>query len=186
MIKLDMTPQRSRSAKAKQALGQKGWTKQSPTHSQNGHPKMPIVHKEWLDLLNYAIEKVYLERHIFPGARLCHPRLGPGTVITCKLTPAYMFSFLPDSELDVEENGVLQLKWYNPEELHPNWQFPERIGLEKWLPLKADEDEEHLLMTGDQRKELANMSSAATPWQLGEMIRFLVGQLRDKVKLEGG
>lgn len=177
-----LCPLRKRGDKARRAKRKHtGWTKSWPSHTKSGAPILPeVIHFTYLEVLNFNIE-VYLNKNIYPGARAYLPHLGKGTVIYCRLQQPYLFAFLPDSELSCEEEGILQLKHFDPLTLSPNWKFPGK-SLKDWEPLQQDEDEVVLRLTNDQRFLLAEMCISASPWQLGEAIRFLLDELKKKVR----
>ena len=178
---IDTSPTRSRGDKAKNALRNKGWTKSTPTHGSTGNPILPIVHAAYLELLNYNIEDMFLSKNIYPGARLMHPHLGIGTVVSCRITRPPNFSFIPDTELDVDETGTLQMIFYNPEALHPGWGFATK-GCEDWSPCEVDSDEDVLKLSTDHTSTLVHLSKDMSTWQLGQAIIWMVGELKKKTK----
>ena len=176
---------RTRASQAKGMIDGAGYSTASPTHSPSGQPTHPpIVHTDQLRYLLHHIE-IYLSRNIYPGARLQHPRLGGGTVVVCRLHRPYQFGWIPDSDLEDEMEDMPNLKYFDPEDLAPGWQFPTR-GLEDWVPFEVDSDTDIVDLTGDQRQELVHLSRGMSTWQMGRAIEFLLKDLREKARGGGG
>jgi hypothetical protein len=133
-------------------------------------------------MMNSRFEEMYLARGIFPGARMFNPRYGPGTVIECRITSPYQFSFLPDDELEVEEEGMLRLFYYDPTRMRPGWEMPERNaeGSIDWVPLEIDDDVERLEMHSDYRIILNDVVEKMSTFQIAGCIKHLVTVLRDR------
>ena len=174
---------------------QKGWSSSRKTHTQAGKSReIPVEPLALLEVINSAIEDIYLARSIYPGARLSHPTLGPGTVITCSKHRPFFFSFVPDepgadesAEEDDYEPGEIRLRYFDPEEMDSHrWGIPGPRGEESqgWVfkHLKTDRELQELQLTLEQRDELVSFSKRSNSWQLGEAIRFLIKELKQKVR----
>lgn len=167
-----------------------GWTESRKTHTLKGASReVPIEPLALLNVLNSAIEDVYLARGIYPGARLYNSQLGPGVVITCSLFSPYFFSFVPDEPGNDEgEDGepeiVPKLRYYDPENMDEyNWGIPNRNhGTWTFERMSTDAERLRLSLTGDQSAELSKFCRSASTWQIGEAIRLLIRDLREKVK----
>lgn len=166
----------------------KGWTKERPTHYKSGSPKeLPITPIALLDIINSNIEEVYLARGIYPGASLHNGRLGHGTVITCSLHSPFFFSFLPNTAGDDDDDTIPRLRYYDPEDMEQNdWGVLSKDGTYDFVRLASQSDLNSLELTSEQRTTLVNLCSDSSNYQLGHAIRFLLEELRDKVRSLGG
>lgn len=161
-----------------------GWTRTRPTHYKSGSPReLAIVPLALLDVLNTAIEDVYLARGIYPGARLINPSTGAGTVVTCSLHRPYFFSFIADvANEENDEDSIPTLRYFDPEDFEQyGWGVASKDGWD-FVRLAAEDDRLSLQLTIEQKGDLADFCNAASIWQLGEAVRMLLEELKDKAR----